>query len=97
MFYERGEVDLLVESSRKGKWYLSRDLARVISAYTGMKRLFLRSEHATNISERCMVSARLASMVKLHLISARLRHFGVAEFHNRDPLLIRRTAVRRGR
>jgi hypothetical protein len=32
MFYERGEVDLLVESSRKGKRYLARDLAPVISA-----------------------------------------------------------------
>ena len=36
MFYERGEADLLVESSRKGKRYLSRDLAPVISAQTGM-------------------------------------------------------------
>lgn len=53
-----------------------------------MKRFFLRSKRATNISERRMVSARLASMVKLNLMSARLRHFGVAELHNRDPSLI---------
>jgi hypothetical protein len=32
MFYERGEADLLTESSRKEKRDLSRDLAPVISA-----------------------------------------------------------------